>query len=337
MALMTPNRLQQYLSALVHKELFLSVMIWGPPGVGKSSIVAQVAQEHQLTLTDLRLSQLAPTDLRGLPVPGEKVSRWLPPDFLPEEGRGILFLDEINMAPPVVQGIAQQLILDRRVGSYVLPEGWFVWAAGNRREDRASVFEMPAPLANRFVHLEVMPDLDSFRSYAISQQFSEHILAFLSFRSPLLHKLDPQRPAWPSPRSWEMAQRLFAAGLDISPAVGEAAASEFQAFLSLYQQLPDLHDILRGGGDGLAFSEEPSVRYAITVGLATRVQYVEQALCAFQWLHARAGAEWLQLWASLLFSQLRSQGKLGLLAVLVRQHPTLAQFLKTYQTLLGPT
>jgi len=162
---LTPSELARYLTALVTAELPLSTMIWGPPGVGKSSVVAQVAAAHGLEFVDVRLSQLAPTDLRGLPVAqetsgGQGVSRWYPPEFLPTGGRGILFLDEVNMAPPTMQGMAQQLILDRRVGSYELPDGWFVWAAGNRKEDRASVFDMPAPLANRFLHLTVRADFE---------------------------------------------------------------------------------------------------------------------------------------------------------------------------------
>ena len=164
---MKPSDLADYLGALVRNRLMLSTMIWGPPGIGKSSIVAQTAEHHGLAFVDVRLSQLAPTDLRGLPVAEHGVSRWYPPEFLPRDGAGILFLDELNLAPPAMQGMAQQLILDRRVGSYVVPEGWFIWAAGNRKEDRAAVFDMPAPLANRFLHLEVEPDFESFKAYAL--------------------------------------------------------------------------------------------------------------------------------------------------------------------------
>src|SRR6187397_1781988 len=124
---MTPAALRAFLDRLVTEKLFLSTMVWGAPGIGKSSIVAQAATAQGIDFIDVRLSQLAPTDLRGLPVPDAKaaVSRWFPPEFLPrEKGRGgILFLDEINMAPPAMQGMAQQLILDRRIGSYVVPDG----------------------------------------------------------------------------------------------------------------------------------------------------------------------------------------------------------------------
>lgn len=171
-------------------------MIWGAPGIGKSSIVAQVARENDIDFVDVRLSQLAPTDLRGLPVAEDGISKWYPPEFLPRTGKGISFLDELNMAPPAMQGVAQQLILDRRVGSYIVPEGWYVWAAGNRKEDRASVFDMPAPLANRFLHLQVEADFDSFKTYALETGVHEQAIAFLSYRPSLLHKIDPQQPAW---------------------------------------------------------------------------------------------------------------------------------------------
>jgi MoxR-like ATPase len=93
---MTPDALSHFLTKLVKHRLLFSTMIWGPPGIGKSSIVAQTAQDHHMEIIDLRLSQLAPTDLRGLPVAENGVSRWYPPEFLPTEGRGILFLDEIS-------------------------------------------------------------------------------------------------------------------------------------------------------------------------------------------------------------------------------------------------
>jgi hypothetical protein len=209
---MTPGELGGYLARVADQRLPLSLMIWGAPGIGKSSIIAETARIPVLQLIDLRLSQLAPTDLRGLPVPENGVSKWLPPEFLPRDGEGILFLDEINMAPPAMQGVAQQLILDRQVGSYRVPPGWLIWAAGNRKVDRAMVFDMPSALANRFVHLEVEPDPDSFRAWGIENGIAESILAFLAFRPALVHTIDAKHPAWPSPRSWVMANALLQAG-----------------------------------------------------------------------------------------------------------------------------
>ncbi len=332
---MTPSELKAYLDNLIRKNLQISTMIWGPPGIGKSSIVAQIAQEYDIDFVDVRLSQLAPTDLRGLPVAEDGISKWYPPEFLPRGGKGILFLDELNMAPPAMQGVAQQLILDRKVGSYVVPSGWFVWAAGNRKEDRAAVFDMPAPLANRFLHLEAQADFDSFKAYALETGIHEQIIAFLSFRPTLLHKIDPQQPAWPSPRSWEMASALHHAELDITPAVGVATATEFQAFIQLYKTLPNLTPILAGKGDRIPWPQEPSTKYATAVGLTVRAADANQAYNAFIWLSQVATAEWVQLFAVDLFRVMRSRGHLGVLAQLVQKDAKLQQFMKDFQQLMG--
>jgi MoxR-like ATPase len=331
---MNPADLSVFLSTLIRHQVKLSAMIWGPPGIGKSSIVAQTAAAHGLDFIDLRLSQLAPTDLRGLPVADDGIARWYPPEFLPRSGQGVLFLDEINLAPPTMQGMAQQLILDRRVGSYVVPEGWFIWAAGNRHEDRAAVFEMPAPLANRFLHLEIAPDLESFKAYALANSIHEQVVAFLSFRPALLHKSDPQQPAWPSPRSWAMASELHGIGLDVGAAIGSAAAVEFNAYVALYNSLPDLERILDGQGDGIAFPEEPSVRYATTVGLTARAADARSAYNAFRWLAQSAAVEWVQLCATDLFRSMRAKSQMGGLHALIEQDELLQEWLAEHQQLM---
>ena len=330
---MTPQELTPYLSGLVEHGLQLSLMLWGPPGIGKSSIVADVARRNDMELVDLRLSQLAPTDLRGLPVAENGVSRWFPPEFLPTDGKGVLFLDEINMAPPAMQGIAQQLILDRRVGSYTVPEGWFIWAAGNRKADRAAVFEMPSALANRFIHLDLVPDLDSFKAWGLSTGISEQVLAFLSFRPTLLHQIDAQRPAWPSPRSWVMADRLRAAGLVIEPAVGPGAAGEFDAFCSVYDKLPDLIPILEGKGKA-KFPTEASARYATVLGLIVRAGTAAQGVNALAWLVKEAGAEWVQFFATDLFRQMREKGQFGELARAVSTNAELKDFARNMRDMI---
>lgn len=332
---MTPAELKTYLDRLVSQNLQISTMIWGAPGIGKSSIVALVAKERDLDFVDVRLSQLAPTDLRGLPVAEDGISKWYPPEFLPRSGKGILFLDELNMAPPAMQGVAQQLILDRRVGAYVVPDGWYIWAAGNRKEDRASVFDMPAPLANRFLHLQVEADFNSFKAFALETGVHEQLIAFLSFRSTLLHKIDPQQPAWPSPRSWVMASQLYESGLNIAPAVGTGAAAEFAAFITLYETLPNLTPILAGNGDGIPFPQEPSVRYATTIGLTVRARDANEAYSAFTWLSRVATAEWVQLFAVDLFRVMRTKGQLGVFAKLVQKDSQLQKFMKDFHQLIG--
>jgi ATPase family associated with various cellular activities (AAA) len=332
---MNPEDLKTYLDRIIANNLKISTMIWGAPGIGKSSIVGQLAISHQLEFIDIRLSQLAPTDLRGLPVAEEGVSKWFPPEFLPQQGRGILFLDEINMAPPAMQGMAQQLILDRRVGSYVVPEDWFVWAAGNRKEDRAGVFDMPAPLANRFLHLQVEPDFESFKAYALGQGIHEQIIAFLSFRPSLLHKIDLQQPAWCSPRSWMMASSLHYNGLDVAPAIGAAASAEFQSFILMYQMLPDLTPIFEGKGSHIPFPVEASARYATAIGLTVHATDVDRAYHAFHWLIQVATAEWVQLFVSDLLGLIRSRGELGMLTALIAKDPAIQKFLQDYRQLVS--
>ena len=303
---MTPSELQPYLQSLLSNNLKISTMIWGQPGIGKSSIVSQIANTAGIDFIDVRLSQLAPTDLRGLPVPENGISHWYPPEFLPREGSGILFMDEINMAPPAMQGVAQQLILDRAVGSYTLPDDWFIWAAGNRKEDRAAVFDMPSPLANRFIHLTLEPSIDDFRQYAYSKGFSNGIIGFLAFRADLLHKQDHNSDAWPSPRSWEMANQLHSAGLDIEPAVGMGCATEFAAYLAVTDDIPDLAAILSGKKQP-KFPTEPSLRYACVMGLVGRYKNAKEAVNGLSWLVNTAPAEWVQLYAFDLFPQLRER------------------------------
>ncbi len=332
---MKPAELASYLDQLVRSKLKLSTMIWGPPGIGKSSIVAQTARAHKLGFIDLRLSQLAPTDLRGLPVAEKGMSRWYPPEFLPRKGAGVLFLDEINLAPPTMQGMAQQLILDRRVGSYVVPKNWYIWAAGNRSEDRAAVFDMPAPLANRFIHLEVQPDFESFKNYALARNFHEQIIAFLSFRPELLHKLDPQQPAWASPRSWEMANALHRAGLHIASAVGIGAATEFAAYISLYRDLPDLEQVWDGNGAAIHFPDEPSLRYAIVVGLVSRSDDAQRGYYALKWLAHRAPLEWVQLCATDLLRKLRALKQMRALQALIAQDSEMQTWMEDYQRLMN--
>jgi hypothetical protein len=216
-----------------------------------------------------------------------------------------------------------------------VPDGWFIWAAGNRKEDRAAVFDMPAPLANRFIHLVVESDFDSFKAYAVGHGIHEHLLAFLSFRPALLHKLDPQQPAWPSPRSWMMANALYHAELDIAPVVGLGAAAEFSSFVAIYRRLPDIAEILRGKGEHISFPKEPSLCYAVTAALTMRATSLAESYQAFQWMANKASTEWVQLYATDLFRLVDSRNERGKLAVLAQQDKRLQQLFSDYMTLLG--
>lgn len=312
-------------------------MIWGAPGIGKSQTVAEVAREAKIELIDLRLSQLAPTDLRGLPVADHdtRTARWYPPEFLPRTGEGILFLDELNMAPPAMQGIAQQLVLDREVGSYKLPEGWHVWAAGNRAEDGASVFQMPSALQNRFVHVTVEANFDSFRQWALGHGIHERIVAFLAFRPQLLHKRDAAQPAWPSPRAWAAANALYQAGLTVEPAVGKGAAGEFTAYERVYNSLPDLDSILEGKGKSIAFPASPDARYATVIGLATRSKEQKGVKCAMDWVVEKSDPEWIQLFIHAKLDTAAADNSIGIIAATLAGNPKVKKFLESYRKLVS--
>ena len=328
------NGMSEYLSKLIDSNIQSSLMIWGPPGIGKSAIVSMVAKEKKIDLIDLRISQLAPTDLRGLPVPEDNKAKWYPPEFLPTSGKGILFLDEINMAPPAIQGIAQQLILDRKVGSYQVPDGWFIWGAGNRKEDFAAVFDMPAPLANRFIHLEATTTLKDFKAYAIKNNFNDQIISFLNFRPSLLHKLNKDSPAWPSPRSWEIANMLLSAKLAIDPAVGDSAAAEFRSFIKIYKTLPDIEPILNGNFKA-KFPEDLSAKYALTCALALRSETVQHVENAFMYLDKKGELEWLTQCAydvSIAWQQKKDFNKL---LDMIIENPKLIKVAETIQKLMA--
>jgi MoxR-like ATPase len=187
---MKPSKLYEALHALIGERVPLH--IWGASGVGKSQIVSQVASDLDYDLVDVRAVQLDPVDLRGLPRISADQTEWVPPKFLPSSGKGILFLDELTSAPQMVQAACYQLVLDRKLGEYVLPEGWVVVAAGNPASERGVHFAMPRPLRNRFVHLDLEPDLDDWSKWAVKAQVRPEIIAFLRFKPELLHTQQTQ-------------------------------------------------------------------------------------------------------------------------------------------------
>ena len=265
------------------------VMLWGPPGVGKSQMVAQVASRHQVPMIDIRLSQMEPSDLRGIPFRNESSVEWAVPAMLPDAGRhgpaGILFLDEITSAPPSVSAAAYQLILDRRLGEYRVPDGWAIFAAGNRQGDRGVTYAMPAPLANRFSHFEVDTHLDDWVSWAYANGIDERVIAFLRFRPELLFDFDPAHNpvAFPSPRSWEYAHRALHKFIDhpalllgsLQACVGQAAGIEVNAFIDNLEHMPDLDAITRG--ETVAVPKEIDLQYAVAAALVGRAIKAHQS------------------------------------------------------------
>jgi len=258
------------------------VMLWGPPGVGKSDIIRQAGEVHKIPVIDIRLSQMEPSDLRGIPFRNEAHVEWAIPAILPNVNKhgeqGILFLDEITSAPPSVSAAAYQLILDRRLGEYQVPKGWAIFAAGNRQGDRGVTYTMPAPLANRFSHFDVEAHLDDWVAWAYQHSIDERVIAFLRFRPELLFDFDPAHNpvAFPSPRSWEFAHRSlkkFANAPELlqgtlQACVGPAAGIELTAFVNSLDKMPDLDDIM--AGKEVPVPTEIDLQYAVAAALVGR-------------------------------------------------------------------
>jgi hypothetical protein len=323
----------KHLNSIIRGGLKTSVMMWGAPGIGKSSVVNKVAKENEMEVIDLRLSQLAPTDIRGLPYVDEGLARFAPPSFLPRSGNGILFLDEVNLAPPAIQNVAMQLVLDRKVGDYTVPDGWFIIAAGNRVEDRAAVSQMPAPLTNRFIHFTVEADLTSWKEYALTSGVKEEIISFLNFRPNLLHSFNKNAVAWPSPRSWDFASDLMKIGLPVDAAVGEGAAAEFKSFVKLYSKLPDVEKVL-AGDKSVKMPKEPSIIFAITGALVARSETADNFFNGMMWLVNASSEDYCGCYMSDALVRMKSLGVQGAFVSKVTKSPEAKKFVSKYQELL---
>ena len=260
------------------------IFIWGPPGIGKSEVVHQIGDEYKKSLViDIRLSLWEPTDIKGIPyfdaVQGRMV--WAPPVELPDAETAkkydiiILFMDEMNSAPPAVQAAAYQLILNRRVGTYHLPKNVVIVAAGNREADKGVTYRMPAPLANRFVHLEMKVDFDDWFQWAVANDIHQDVVGYLTFAKKDLYDFDPKSPSrsFATPRSWSFVSELLEDDDDentttdlVSGAVGEGLAVKFMAHRKVASKLPNPTDILSGKVKELE-TKEISAMYSLTVSL----------------------------------------------------------------------
>jgi hypothetical protein len=287
---MRPSQVIQALEYLVDAKQ--PVMLHGSPGVGKSDVVRQVAAKLGIDMIDLRLSQLDPVDLRGVPSVDDHKTNWNTPSFLPTDGNGILFLDEINSAAQATQAAAYQLVLDRKLGDYELPPGWAMIAAGNRASDRAIVNQMSTALKNRFTHINYEVNNEDWCEWALKKpDFSVEVLGFIRFRPMLLNEFEPRSEtkeekdriqrlkdaqAFATPRSWEFMSRVVnkRPSPDVeyelySGIVGEGCAAEFMGYLKYYRNLPNL-DALLLNPDKAKVPEEPAVLYALSTGLAAK-------------------------------------------------------------------
>lgn len=259
------------------------VFIWGPPGIGKSDAIHQIGEDMDAHVIDVRLSLWEPTDIKGIPYYNSTTNTmcWAPPVELPSEEMAsqhdhiILFLDEMNSAPPAVQAAAYQLILNRRVGTYKLPDNVLVVAAGNREADKGVVYRMPSPLANRFVHLEIAVNFDDWLSWAVNNKVHKDVVGFLTFSKQNLYDFDPSKAtrSFATPRTWAFVSGLLDDDIDestltnlTSGAIGDGTAVKFMAHRKVAGRMPNPTDILNGKVTTLNV-KEISAMYSLTVSM----------------------------------------------------------------------
>jgi SpoVK/Ycf46/Vps4 family AAA+-type ATPase len=260
------------------------IFLWGPPGIGKSDIIKQLGAELDAHVIDVRLSLWEPTDIKGIPYFDSNSNKmvWAPPSELPDAEMAkqhkqiILFMDEMNSAAPSVQAAAYQLVLNRRVGTYQLPDNVVMVAAGNRETDKGVTYRMPAPLANRFVHLEMTVDWEDWNEWAVENRIHKDVVGFLTFSKKDLYDFDPKSAsrAFATPRSWSFVSELLVDDdcdestlTDLtSGAVGEGLAVKFMAHRKHSSKMPNPTDILNGTVKEMK-SKEISAQYSLVVSL----------------------------------------------------------------------
>lgn len=341
-----------------------SLMVWGSAGIGKSQIVAKYADDNfpirsrcgnvlatmeadrdagdmgvsaqeverfrskildqETNLVDVRLSQVEPTDLRGIPVPVTfftdpngavfmhptkdqiqehrltmKTSTvWAPPAILdlPADWKGVIFIDEMNQAIPVVQAAAYQLFLDRRLGDLKLPDAAFIVAAGNREGDGGVTFKLATPLVDRMVHVELTVDVSEWLEWAMETRRHPDVISFISARNEALNTLSPDDPSicgGSSPRSWVAVSDMIFSHDDmhfkapkegqknssqvlhamIEGTVGAPEAAQFRTHREMTCKLPSAEDILKGVVKDARTIQNPDVAkyYAICSNLVYKM------------------------------------------------------------------
>ena len=253
------------------------LMVWGAPGLGKSSILRDAARARGIGFIDVRLAQREPVDIRGLPVPGPDGVKWLVASEWPRdpESRGIILFDEITAADRSLQVAAYEFILDRRLGElYKVPDGWYVCAAGNRTEDRAVAASMSSALANRFLHVELQEDVESWIAWARTHDVHPSVTGFIRYRPGLLFNQEGENleRGWPTPRSWERVSRMLGRFGDgdepllrkvVYGLVGNRAGVEFMEFHKIDATFDDVLEMMTDPAKPVRIPEAADRKYAL--------------------------------------------------------------------------
>lgn len=281
---MTVTSVQARKAILKAFQVKRPIFLWGPPGIGKSEVVADITEEMGGLMIDLRMAQMEPTDIRGIPFFNKDLYKmdWAEPVDLPDQELAsqypiiVLFLDEMNSAPPSVQAAGYQLILNRRVGKYRLPDNVVIVAAGNRDSDKGVTYRMPMPLANRFIHLEMRADFNAWQNWAVNKGIHKDVVGYLSFAKNDMYDFNAKSSsrAFATPRSWVFVSQLLEdEDTDVSTlenliagSVGEGLAIKFMAHRKVAARMPKPSDILEGKVTVLSV-KEISAMYSLTTAM----------------------------------------------------------------------
>lgn len=237
------------------------ILIHSSPGVGKSSIVRQVAKKLNIDFRDVRLAEMESVDIRGLPsVDNDKgVMKWNAPDFWPRDpkSKGIIFLDELTSCDKSCQVAAYELILDRKIGDfYKVPDGWYIVSAGNLTTDRAVAMSMSSALSNRFLHVELDVDDEQWRKWTFANEVHPSVIGYIAYMPASLFNMKKENleRGWPSPRSWERVSEMTKIyGMDedilrkvVYGLVGPAKGIEYIEFHKLARKFENVLDMMLG-------------------------------------------------------------------------------------------
>ena len=253
---------------------YIVPILWSLPGEGKTTMVEDLTDRMELSLVTLIAAQFDAGELGGFPIVSGAEYVRARPFFLPTEGIGVLFLDELPQAPIANQNIMAQLVNERRIGEHRLGDGWTIVCAGNPMSAKAGTTAMPTHLQDRLCHIHLRTDVEGFREYALGKGMDPRVTTFLNERPEWLQKFDPKAQACPSPRSWERVNTILGLGLEpaaeaiaIQGMIGEPALADFTGFLHVWGKMPAVKDVL---ADPLNHSipEDPAILYALCSSLA---------------------------------------------------------------------
>lgn len=286
--------ISQYIETVkMCRKVGIPLMVWGPGGIGKTRGSEQAAREMKIEHQAITAPLLDPSDLLGIPHPDKtgKKTIWLRPSFLPENGEGLLLVDELPDAPPLVKKALYQLFLDHKVKDHIVPKEWFIMGAGNRPEDSSYSTPMPAPLITRMCHIGVYcttPDFTrltpasaqieetDFLPYAI-QKFHPVIGGYLKFNSRNIFNHQA------TPRTWEFISNLLHAIPEVEwdnfsfksiiyGLIGQEIGIEFTGYIKLFLKIPSIERIISDPvNTTLPDIVDGGILYALTVALMKKL------------------------------------------------------------------